>query len=170
MFNTCFYQKKILYNDSLTLIQVKSDINETLKNSITRVKKSINNRVKTIATIESTKNWSRNVSKILNKLNLTPSQYYYERKKLKKMTENGDCQSEISLRSSKNRISKEQKNFIQTFEENFTGRRKYENFKIEWNKRFDCKAVSKNTFYRYTQSEKGKLIDKINNTKLSIFS
>ena len=145
---------------------MKSDISKKLKNCISRVKKSMQRRLKAAKISMNTRKGTKEVQTALSALNLTRSQYYYEAKKLNKQYLKGEKQHAIPLRKATNHISEEKKIFIRNFAENFTGKHKYDNFKIEWLKKFYCEPISKVTFYRYAKSEKGKLLDKLNNNEI----
>ena len=148
------------------IFQVKSDISKKLKNSVSKVKKSMQRRIKAAKVNFSTIKGTKEVSTALSALNLTRSQYYYELKKLKQQYSREEKQHEMPLRKAKNNISEEKKRFIKNFSENFTGKNKYDNFKIEWLKQFDCKPVAKKTFFKYAKSEHGKFLDELNDTKI----
>ena len=123
-------------------------------------------RLKTVAVISNARKFSRERSLALQSVNLTQRQFYYEVQKLEKNKQNGERQAELSQRKSTNHITEEQKNFIRNFGESFKGKFKYENFKDIWRNKFNLKPVSKATFYRYTTSEKRKLLDEMNNIKI----
>ena len=148
------------------IFQVKSDISKKLKNSVSKVKKSMQRRIKAAKVNFSTIKGTKEVSTALSALNLTRSQYYYELKKLEQQYSREEKQHEMPLRKAKNNISEEKKRFIKNFSENFTGKNKYDNFKIEWQTQFDCKPVAKKTFFKYAKSEHGKFLDELNDTKI----
>ena len=126
------------------------------------------NRIKAAVVSSKTKKYSRNVSSALHLADLTRSQYYYEAKKMNKSYDNEERQAELPLRKTRNRLSENQKTFIRNFGENFEGKDKYKSFQIAWRENFPSKPVSEPTFYRYTKSEKGKLLDELNDIKIGI--
>ena len=123
-------------------------------------------RIKAAAVSQKTMKYSRNVSLALHSANLTRRQYYHEAKKMKECYHNEIRQTELPLRKTRNHLSENQKTFIRNFGENFVGKEKYKSFQIAWTENFHSKPVSEPTFYRYTKSEKGKLLDELNDIKI----